>query len=113
MVLGLGGRWVLSPSIWQKPNPITTEQIKKAFPIRLAKVPEDLLEFQAEQDDELFAHSPKLITNEWVYREVRNRFVVFFFGWIGSGFLIHWLLGRILHDRTSWLEELPALELEQ
>lgn len=110
-LLGLGAKWITNP-ILKPPAPnlatLTPEDTAKAFPIRLASLPntQSTVSSYARQLNRVneageTAPARKFVYEDWAFRESRKRVMVFFLAWTASGFGIHGLMARLFHHRPA------------
>ncbi len=101
-LLGLGARWAAGPVISMDHMGMSTaEAIKEKYPIRLAAFPEPVPQDQLAKEDEEESTGDKK-AQDWALREMRNRALVVFLLWVASGFLIHWVVKRILAGEVDY-----------
>ncbi|MEW6305033.1 MAG: hypothetical protein AB1705_16275 [Verrucomicrobiota bacterium] len=107
LLLAAGGKWSTNP-YFRAPGPqfekITREETEKAFRFRLASLKNTggaLSSYARRIEQEETAPPPPFDYGDWVWRECRNRLVLFFLVWFACGFLIHWLMFRIFQGKTE------------
>jgi hypothetical protein len=107
-LLFLGARWSARPILWAGMttmccNPITVERAQNEFTIHLAAVPEATSENRSavvnHEDGEADADDPA--ATDWAVRETRNRALVVFVLWMACGFVIHWVMSRIVRGEVD------------
>lgn len=105
-LLFYGARWAAQPVLWAgmvTSDPITVDRIRNEFSIHLAAIPETTNETPAHvvmrEDGEADSADPAV--TDWAVRETRNRALVVFVLWMASGFLIHWVLGRVVRGHAD------------
>lgn len=110
-LLGLGILWATNP-LAKPPSSnlpkITPEETARAYRIRLASLPASkpsMVSHVREAEHALEAGEararPVFDYEEWAFRELRARFVLFFLVWVASGFLFHWLAKRAFRPGES------------
>lgn len=104
-LLYFGARWAGEPILWAGTRdmccePKTVETIRAIFPMRLASLPDASTATPAMADDEVDRDDS--LATEWSVREMRNRALVVFLLWVASGFLIHWVVKRILAGEVDY-----------
>ncbi|HEY0455256.1 MAG TPA: hypothetical protein VGE41_02715 [Verrucomicrobiae bacterium] len=107
-LFGLGARWALNPFLWSTTGQnyqATAEQVEKKFPMHVIDMGRsDLLDYAARITNE-DADPPKVFNAvNWSTREMQTRFMLLFFLWMGSGFFIHWFMGRIVRGKKSYID---------
>jgi hypothetical protein len=110
-LLGLGVLWATNP-LARPPNSnlakITVEQTREAFFIRLASLPPgkpSIVSHAKAAQHALEEGEPRPAVlfdyEEWAFRELRARLLLFFVLWVISGLLIHWLARRLSRERDA------------
>jgi hypothetical protein len=103
-----GFRWVVRPFVWSNivtpaGTTKTLEDVRRDFRFHVAPYASrrETPPPQVQLDDA----EPETIDSaarNWVWRETRNRFVIFFLLWMASGWFIHWFLGRIVRGEKDY-----------
>lgn len=110
-LLGLGVLWATNP-LARPPHSnlarITVEQTREAFFIRLAGMPAgkpSIVSHAKAAEHALEEGEPRPAVlfdyEEWAFRELRARLLVFFVVWVVSGLLITWLGRRLSREQEG------------
>ncbi len=107
-VFGLGLRWAVNPSLWSavgEHSSATAEQIETSFPFHLIEVSRsDLLDYADRLASEDLETNRAFSAPDWCLRETQTRSLLVLILWMGTGFFIHWFLGRIVRGQKSYTD---------
>jgi hypothetical protein len=98
----IGGLWAGGPVAWAYPRisqRVGFREVEHEFPLRLARPPGHgkstfFSSRAADEEDQSPAEAGDFDAWDWAFRETRNRFVLFFVLWMGTGLFLRWFVGR-------------------